>query len=110
MTWEQPAFARQERLSRAIVAAAVTLDDRWTDEVADGVALLCEQWSWCWPRAIRLSWPLDVPATLARRELDDPLLRDIWGETVTRIDLAAGQRTELTVTAEADAPSDKDGR
>jgi hypothetical protein len=57
-----------------------------------------------------MSWPLDLPATLVRRELDDPLLRDVWGETVTRIDLAAGQRTELTVTAEVDAPSDKDGR
>jgi hypothetical protein len=47
--WEQIAFARQQRLSRAVIAAAVTLDDRWIDEVADGVWLLCEQSSWCWP-------------------------------------------------------------
>ncbi|MEO5535850.1 MAG: heparinase II/III family protein [Pseudolysinimonas sp.] len=47
--WEQQAFARQHRLSRAAVAAAVTLDDRYLDEVADGVWLLCEQSSWCWP-------------------------------------------------------------
>ena len=47
--WESIAFARQRRLSRAAVAAAVTLDDRWLDEVADGVTLLCEQSSWCWP-------------------------------------------------------------
>ena len=47
--WEQLAFARQQRLSRAVVAAAVTLDDRWIDEVADGIWLLCEQSSWCWP-------------------------------------------------------------
>jgi hypothetical protein len=47
--WESVAFARQRRLSRAAVAAAVTLDDRWIDEVADGVVLLCEQSSWCWP-------------------------------------------------------------
>jgi hypothetical protein len=47
--WEQAAFARQRRLSRAAVAAAVTLDDAWLDEVADGVWLLCEQSSWCWP-------------------------------------------------------------
>lgn len=47
--WEDPAFERQRRLSRAAVAAAVTLDDRWIDEVADGVQLLCEQSSWCWP-------------------------------------------------------------
>lgn len=42
-------FTRQHRLSRAVVAAAVTLDDAWVDEVADGVWALCEQSSWCWP-------------------------------------------------------------
>lgn len=47
--WEQIAFARQQRLSRAAVAAAVTLDEQWIDEVVDGVQLLCEQSSWCWP-------------------------------------------------------------
>ena len=47
--WESAAFARQHRLSRATVAAAVTLHERWIDEVADGIVLLCEQSSWCWP-------------------------------------------------------------
>ncbi|MFT4283666.1 MAG: hypothetical protein QM598_02390, partial [Protaetiibacter sp.] len=47
--WETPAFARQHRLSRAAFAAAVTLDDRHLDAVADGAWLLCEQSSWCWP-------------------------------------------------------------
>ncbi|ROR72643.1 heparinase II/III domain-containing protein [Bogoriella caseilytica] len=41
--------ARQHRLSRASIAAAVTLDPEWIDEVADGVLTLCEQSSWCWP-------------------------------------------------------------
>ncbi len=48
-TYEQVVFARQRRLSRAVVMAAATLEDRWLDEVADGVTLLCEQSSWCWP-------------------------------------------------------------
>jgi hypothetical protein len=47
--YEQLVFARQARLTRAAVLAAVTLDDAWLDEVADGVLLLCEQSSWCWP-------------------------------------------------------------
>lgn len=47
--WERPAFARQQRLSRAVVAAATTLDDAWLSDVLDGVWLLCEQSSWCWP-------------------------------------------------------------
>lgn len=49
VAWEEPTFARQHRLSRAVVAAAVTLENRWIDEVVDGVQLLCEQSSWCWP-------------------------------------------------------------
>ncbi|KQQ05537.1 MULTISPECIES: heparinase II/III domain-containing protein [unclassified Rathayibacter] len=47
--WESAAFERQRRLTRATVAAAHTLDDAWIDSVADGVQLLCEQSSWCWP-------------------------------------------------------------
>ncbi|MFF1876943.1 heparinase II/III family protein [Leifsonia sp. NPDC058230] len=48
-TWEDAAFERQRRLSRAVVTAAVTLDETAIDDVADGVTLLCEQSSWCWP-------------------------------------------------------------
>ncbi len=48
-THEQLVFARQRRLTRAVVAAASTLEDRWVDEAADGLWLLCEQSSWCWP-------------------------------------------------------------
>ena len=47
--YEQGVFARQRRLSRAAVACAATLDPRWLDEVADGVVVLCEQSTWCWP-------------------------------------------------------------
>ncbi|WP_404434153.1 heparinase II/III-family protein [Microbacterium lacus] len=47
--WEQVAYERQYRLSRAAIAAAVTLDEMWIDEVIDGIQLLCEQSSWCWP-------------------------------------------------------------
>lgn len=42
-------FARQQRLSRAAIAAAVSLEPRFVDAVADGVWQLCEQTSWCWP-------------------------------------------------------------
>ena len=48
-SYEQLIFARQHRLSRAAVLAAVTLEPAWIDQVADGVTLLCEQSSWCWP-------------------------------------------------------------
>ncbi|WP_436521140.1 heparinase II/III domain-containing protein [Actinoplanes sp. HUAS TT8] len=47
--YEQVIWARHRRVTRAAVLAAVTLDERWLDEVADGVTLWCEQSSWCWP-------------------------------------------------------------
>ena len=47
--WEQASAARSQRLSRAAIAAATTAENRWLDQVADGVVLLCEQTSWCWP-------------------------------------------------------------
>lgn len=74
--WEGAALARQRRLSRAAVAAAVTLDDAWLDEVADGVQLLCEQSSWCWP-AHELS-----------TRGDGPVLPDVGSPT---LDLGAGE-------------------
>jgi hypothetical protein len=47
--YESAVFARDQRLGRAAVMAAVTLEPCWIDEVVDGVSLLCEQSTWCWP-------------------------------------------------------------
>nr|WP_258067465.1 heparinase II/III family protein [Pseudoclavibacter sp. RFBI5] len=47
LAWETPAFARQERLTR--VAVAATADPAMLGDVVDGITLLCEQSSWCWP-------------------------------------------------------------
>lgn len=47
--YETALWARHLRLTRAVIAAASTLEAAWIDEVADGVLLLCEQSTWCWP-------------------------------------------------------------
>ncbi|MBN6052453.1 heparinase II/III family protein, partial [Nonomuraea sp. RK-328] len=65
--YEAQVFERQDRLTRAVLMAlattghiavtdqvdAIGLGDvaagRWVDEVADGMLLLCEQTTWCWP-------------------------------------------------------------
>ncbi|MFF2486882.1 heparinase II/III family protein [Microbacterium sp. NPDC058062] len=52
--WETVVFERQFRLARAAVAAAYHADDPelgpvWLAEVLDGVWLICEQSTWCWP-------------------------------------------------------------
>lgn len=60
--WERVVFERQRRLARAAIAAAHHADETgagakddvdpgaaWLAEVLDGVWLICEQSSWCWP-------------------------------------------------------------
>jgi len=52
--WETVVFERQFRLARAAIAAAHHADDpelgpAWLAEVLDGVWLICEQSTWCWP-------------------------------------------------------------
>ncbi|WP_084772935.1 heparinase II/III family protein [Nonomuraea candida] len=47
--YESSVFTRQDRLTRAVLMAATTGGEVWLDEVADGIVLLCEQSSWCWP-------------------------------------------------------------
>jgi hypothetical protein len=56
MEYEDHLFACQTRLTRAVVLAAATptpahrdLRDLWLDEVVDGIAVLCELSTWCWP-------------------------------------------------------------
>jgi hypothetical protein len=47
--YEQVLWEREYRTTRAAIMAAATLDPAWIDETADGVVLLCEQSTWCWP-------------------------------------------------------------
>lgn len=47
--YQDPYFARRRRLAAAVLAACLTDDERWHDEVADGAWLICEESSWCLP-------------------------------------------------------------
>ncbi|OSP07170.1 heparinase II/III family protein [Microbacterium sp. LEMMJ01] len=47
--WEGAVFRRDLRLRRAVLAAAVDPVAERLDEVADGLWLLAEQSTWCWP-------------------------------------------------------------
>jgi hypothetical protein len=40
--YESQVFGRQDRLTRAVLMAVATGAERWLDEVADGMVLLCE--------------------------------------------------------------------
>ncbi|MFB6720968.1 heparinase [Kribbella sp. NPDC056345] len=46
--YENPAGELRRRTSTAVLAAVLTADERYVDEAADGLLLLCEQTTWCW--------------------------------------------------------------
>ncbi|WP_433381568.1 heparinase II/III domain-containing protein [Actinoplanes sp. CA-142083] len=74
--YEEVVWEREYRVSRAAIMAAVTGDPGWLDEVADGVTLLCEQSSWCWPAH---------DDTFARHQAVVPTVTDPY------LDLGAGE-------------------
>jgi len=47
--YQDRVFARQRRTAAAVLAAAVTGEEAFLRESLDGLVLLCEQSSWCWP-------------------------------------------------------------
>ena len=48
-SYEGAVFARMDRVATSAVAALATQLPRYLDETADGLQLLCEQATWCWP-------------------------------------------------------------
>lgn len=47
--YQDQVFARQRRTAAAVLSAAITGEDVFLRESLDGLMLLCEQSSWCWP-------------------------------------------------------------
>ncbi|PPF77803.1 hypothetical protein C5B99_03155 [Pseudoclavibacter sp. Z016] len=48
---------------------------------------------------IRITWDEGVHASLTPIEFDDPMLTDVWGPRLVRLDLDVAHRSTLTVTA-----------
>jgi len=51
---------------------------------------------------LRLTWPPEVPAALVDRPLDDPVLSEVWGSRLTRLDLDVTRRDDLEVVIARD--------
>ncbi|TDE89513.1 heparinase [Occultella glacieicola] len=49
LPFERHYFARRDRLAAGVVAAALTADDRFLDDVVDGLWAVCEESAWCLP-------------------------------------------------------------
>jgi len=91
--YQQALFDRQARLRRAVLMAAITDNDAWIDEAADGLALACEQSSWCWPAHDEFS----ATRGLALPDPDEPFLDLGAGEMVADLawaDAVLGSRLD----------------
>lgn len=77
--YEAVVFARDRRLRLAVLAAAIDPTPDRVAEAADGLALLCEQSTWCWPAH------------------DDAFTRGLRAPDTTRpfVDLGAGEEAAL---------------
>jgi hypothetical protein len=86
VAYEEPVGELRRRTSAAVAAAAITGDESWLDQAADGLQLLCEQTTWCW--AAHESF------ATARNEVvpdpDDPYVDLGAAETVEVLAWAAG--------------------
>ena len=59
---------------------------------------------------VRISWPEGIEADLVVRALDDPMLADVWGAALTRLDLDVTTRDGIAVTVELDLTNAEDAR
>ncbi|WHE36696.1 heparinase II/III family protein [Microbacterium sp. BDGP8] len=97
----------------------VTIDDRWEAAGPDtevrlllaGSVTTGDGWARVTPldgaTPVRITWPTGAPHTLVVRELDDPMLTDVWGDRLSRLAISAGGRTELRVTVEQERNEDE---
>lgn len=62
--YEGPYFQRRARLANAVLAACMTNEERFLDDVIDGLWTLCEETTWCLPAhdlyALRAGSPLPL--------------------------------------------------
>jgi hypothetical protein len=112
-------WRRTARLDRA--SGRVTIEDAWEQRATASVRMLLagdvrlEKAS---ARVVpldgacpvRISWPGDVAGALVTRDLDDPMLTDVWGRRLTRLDLDVTHRRDVVVTVELDPTITEDTR
>ncbi len=63
LRYEDRYFGQRDRLAACVLAACLTDDPAWLDQVVDGVWLLLEQASWCLPCHDGFASGIDGPAT-----------------------------------------------
>ena len=114
-------WRRTVRLERA--ARRVVIEDAWESEGArpaqvrmllagdvrrDAASVIITPLDGATP--VRISWPEPVGASLVVRELDDPMLSDVWGPRLTRLDLDVTTADAVAVTVELDLTNAEDAR
>ena len=61
-------------------------------------------------RAVVITWTAGAAVSITERELDDPMLSEVWGERLTRLELSALSLPSLSVTVELEISTSKDVR
>ena len=128
-TWRRT--VQLDRAQRDRTDAVVTITDAWTLEPWDGETESAEPATWVrlllagevllgdgtalisplgGAPSVRLRWPAGIPAILTMRPLDDPMLSDVWGTSLTRLDLDVTGRDTISVTAARALPTTGDQR
>ncbi|HWV78277.1 MAG TPA: heparinase II/III family protein, partial [Isoptericola sp.] len=122
-SWRRSARLERGPGARVVVSDTWDLDDRHDDGHDDAATtvrfLLAGEVSLTPGRAVvvpldgapplRLTWPPEVPAALVERHLDDPVLTEVWGDRLTRLDLDVTRRRDLEVVVARDADGGEDG-
>jgi hypothetical protein len=57
---------------------------------------------------VRVRWPAELAVTTTVRELDDPMLRGVWGARLTRVELDVTRHRRARVTVELDTTTPED--
>jgi hypothetical protein len=90
-TWTTaPSCSGQTRLNLLVAGAVSSVDDGVRVAPLDGAG----------PVVIR--WPAGIHSALTVRFLDDPMLSDVWGDRLTRIELDVSAHRTAWITVERD--------
>jgi hypothetical protein len=89
--WEAvPSSGRATRLNLIVAGAVSPLEDGVHVAPLDGAT------------PVNIRWPAGIRSAVAVRLLDDPMLSDVWGERLTRIELDVSAHDRAWIRVERD--------
>lgn len=81
--YQDPSFMRRQRLVKLVMAECMEYEGRFLDEIVNGIWVICEESTWCWPAHLN---NVDTLKLDPLPDVDQPI-----------IDLGAGETAALMV-------------